>query len=173
MSRKKSTFDTEKLKKIGERIREIRNATGLDQSPFGKTIGISQTSVSDLENGKYPPSRPILLAIENQYSVSPDQILTGKGFPSPFIFHISEPEGEYKSQESQLLKMVSEVLRSEYGLALAANIHAFHSTIQKDREREELKKEIEGLKKEMANLEERLSEINSDLVNHVEDGVER
>jgi transcriptional regulator with XRE-family HTH domain len=80
MSRKKTTFDTEKLKKIGDRIRGIRNATGLNQPPFAKMIGISQSSISDLENGKYPPSMPILLAIQNQYSVSPDQILTGEGF---------------------------------------------------------------------------------------------
>jgi len=80
MSRKKTTIGEKKLKKIGERLIKLRESTGLNQPDFGKSIGISQSSVSDLEIGKYPPSKPTLFAIQNQYSITPEEILTGEGF---------------------------------------------------------------------------------------------
>jgi len=87
MSRKKTTIGKIKLKKIGERIRALWKSTDLNQTEFGKSIGISQSSVSDLVRGLYPPSKPTLLAIHNQYSVKPDAILTGEGFsPSKITY---------------------------------------------------------------------------------------
>ena len=80
ISRKKTTIGKNNLKKIGGRIKSLQFSTGLNQADFGKSIGISQSSVSDLIRGLYPPSNPTLLAIHDQYSVKPEEILTGEGF---------------------------------------------------------------------------------------------
>ena len=80
MSRKKSTIDQLKLKKFGERLKSLRLYLKMSQRNFAKTIGISGNYVSYLENGKSAPSKPVLLAIKDQYLITPEQILTGNGF---------------------------------------------------------------------------------------------
>jgi len=80
MSRKKIHIDKNNLKLIGTRIKSIRESVNLNQDKFGESIGISQGAVSDIETGKIKPTKPILLAIQYRYSVSPKEILTGEGF---------------------------------------------------------------------------------------------
>lgn len=51
----------------------------LNQSQFANFLGISGNFVSNLELGKAPPTKPILLLIEIRWSISTDWILTGEG----------------------------------------------------------------------------------------------
>lgn len=102
MSRKKTTIGKNNLNKIGGRIQSLQNSTGLSQTEFGKSIGISQSSVSDLVRGLYPPSDPVLLAIQNRYSLKPDEILTGKGFSLKKV-HPYLPANDDKKQILSIL----------------------------------------------------------------------
>ena len=81
MSRKKSQHDQKTLKKIGGRIKQLRKSLGIkgmSQREFGKTIGISGNYLSNIETGQVEPKKPVLLAIQFHYSITPEQILTGE-----------------------------------------------------------------------------------------------
>ncbi|MCW3794473.1 helix-turn-helix domain-containing protein [Paenibacillus sp. LS1] len=50
---------------IGERIRSIRKLHKLNQTEFAVIIGVSQGTLSELEQDKYKPSLDIIMAIHN------------------------------------------------------------------------------------------------------------
>ncbi|HLK09061.1 MAG TPA: helix-turn-helix transcriptional regulator [Candidatus Angelobacter sp.] len=41
--------------RFGRRVRQIRNAKGLNQTVFAEKIGTDQATVSRIENGKHEP----------------------------------------------------------------------------------------------------------------------
>ena len=62
-------------KTIGERIKEIRNESKLNQSEFGKSISVSQDTVSLWEKGKSLPNTEYVILICKRYNVSADYLL--------------------------------------------------------------------------------------------------
>ena len=68
------------MKKIGERIKEIRKESGLSQQAFGKALAVSQDTVSLWENGKSLPTAEFLIAIAQTFNVSTDYILSLKDY---------------------------------------------------------------------------------------------
>ena len=62
-------------KTIGERIKEIRNESKLNQSEFGKSISVSQDTVSLWEKGKSLPNTEYVILICRRYGVSADYLL--------------------------------------------------------------------------------------------------
>ena len=62
-------------KKLGERIKEIRKESGLSQQAFGKTLAVSQDTVSLWENGKSLPTAEFLIAMAQTFGISVDYIL--------------------------------------------------------------------------------------------------
>jgi len=116
MSRKKSSVDTNKSKKIGARIRELRKYLGLDQAPFGQFLGLSSNFISDLELGKAPPTMPVLLLIQTRWSISPHQILTGEGFSlenvgkSAPLEDVKESSAPYGDRTGQFLDILHTIL---------------------------------------------------------------
>ncbi|WP_199615062.1 helix-turn-helix domain-containing protein [Paenibacillus alkalitolerans] len=47
---------------LGDRIRVIRKTNQLNQNEFSNLIGISQATLSELEQGKYNPSLETILS---------------------------------------------------------------------------------------------------------------
>lgn len=64
---------------IGERIRLIRKKNELTLVEFGERIGISNQSLSALENGKNNPSNQTILMICREFDVAEDWLRTGNG----------------------------------------------------------------------------------------------
>ena len=62
-------------KTIGERIKEIRNESKLNQSEFGKSISVSQDTISLWEKGKSLPNTEYVILICKRYNVSADYLL--------------------------------------------------------------------------------------------------
>ena len=62
-------------KTIGERIKEIRNENKLNQSEFGKSISVSQDTVSLWEKGKSLPNTEYVILICKRYNVTADYLL--------------------------------------------------------------------------------------------------
>ena len=62
---------------IGARIKEIREREGLSQSEFGKTLGLSGASVSQVEAGTRKPALQTVLEIAGKYCVTTDFLLRG------------------------------------------------------------------------------------------------
>lgn len=64
---------------IGHRIREFRLASGLTLKAFASKIGISQGSMSDIENGKTKPSANTVVSIVQTTGINPSWLLVGEG----------------------------------------------------------------------------------------------
>ena len=60
---------------FGERIRQLREKHGFNQSYIAKYLQVSQVSVSNWERGIKQPSYQVLIDLAALYSVSCDYIL--------------------------------------------------------------------------------------------------
>ena len=68
-------MDEKELKKLlGENIRRIRKSRGLTQDIFSEKIGIEPSSLSNIENRKSLPSTQTIINIQQQFSVTPNEI---------------------------------------------------------------------------------------------------
>lgn len=64
---------------IGARIRDYRQRKGLKVADFAKLIGISQGSLSDIENGKTKPSADTLASIIRNTDIDSKWLMIGEG----------------------------------------------------------------------------------------------
>jgi len=64
---------------IGNRIKLVREHSGLKQNSFARSIGISQSYLSELLNNAKMPSQTILIAISLRYAINLNWLLTGEG----------------------------------------------------------------------------------------------
>ena len=62
---------------IGKRIALLRVHHQLSQTEFGKSIGVSRTSISNIERGDSFPSLELLTQIITQYKTSYESIILG------------------------------------------------------------------------------------------------
>lgn len=60
---------------IAMRIKEIKITAGLTQEFFGKTLNVSQDTISLWENGKSLPSVEDIVVISKTYGITSDYIL--------------------------------------------------------------------------------------------------
>lgn len=86
------------LELIGKFISEQRKAKGLTQEQLGEKIGVTNKTVSRWETGTYLPPADALLAMSELFSVSINEILSGRKLS----------EGEYRqAAEENLAQAVS------------------------------------------------------------------
>ncbi len=64
---------------IGKRIKWLRGA--LTRHDFGSRIGVGKTSIQNYETGDRTPKGDVLQALQKEFSVSIDWLLTGRGEP--------------------------------------------------------------------------------------------
>lgn len=78
-------------KEIGFRIRKIRKVLRLKQKEFAAVLNMSDTYLSDIENGKQKPGFEIPGILAKEYNVNLNYMFFGKGkmFSDP-ILRISE-----------------------------------------------------------------------------------
>ena len=62
-----------------ERIREVRKTHGLTTIEFGEKIGVSNSAISLIENGKNRASNQTILMICREFGVSETWLRTGEG----------------------------------------------------------------------------------------------
>ena len=71
---------------FGEKIRELREDMGLNQTELGKALGITQRKISYIECGKYEPSIQDIAAFCNFFKVSSDYLIgVPRGYNYPKI----------------------------------------------------------------------------------------
>lgn len=68
-------MDKERLKPLGERIRQIRLGKGLTQAQLANQIGKDQQSIQRLETGRANPSYLYLLEISNGLEISISELV--------------------------------------------------------------------------------------------------
>ena len=103
----------------GERIKFIRDKTGLTQAAFGEPLGLSQSNVKDIEIGRKKVSIEIALDIERVYHADFKWVLTGiysqerrggvKAAPDPVTEKINQHlEQMCEDQRRDVLKYAEE-----------------------------------------------------------------
>ncbi len=63
---------------FSDRIKQIREILGVSQSDFAKSLKISQSAMSEFENGARPPSKSFLISLKD-FGISLDWFFTGQG----------------------------------------------------------------------------------------------
>ena len=66
---------------IGNRIKEIRTSLNLNQTDFGKRIGVKQSSVASYESGSRQPVDAVITSICREFSVNELWLRSGDGEP--------------------------------------------------------------------------------------------
>lgn len=97
-------------RKVGERLKWVRDHLGLSGVEFGTRIGLSQSKIADLERGKTKLSLEVMSLLEREYGISRDWLTGGIGEWSKFISIenvIKKIEG-YESVVSRMPVVVEE-----------------------------------------------------------------
>ena len=60
---------------MGSRVKELRVARGMSQEVLGQILGITQQTISKIENGKYDIPTDLLIGLASFFNVTTDYIL--------------------------------------------------------------------------------------------------
>ena len=82
--------------KVGGFLAELRHEHNYTQEQLGKILGVSNKTISRWENGNYLPPVEMLLLLSEHYSISINEILSGKRLS----------ETEYKEEAEENIKTV-------------------------------------------------------------------
>lgn len=91
---------------LGQRINELRIATGWSQVQLAEKLNISKQTVSNWENDNIQPSIEMLVRLSKIFHVSTDyllglddlQTITVDGLPSSFVAHLTQIIEDYKQK---------------------------------------------------------------------------
>ena len=61
------------------RIKDVRKSLGLNQSDFGKAVGLTGAAISRIESGDRNPSEMFIRAICDRFNISRKWLETGEG----------------------------------------------------------------------------------------------
>lgn len=126
---------------VGDRIRKIRDKTGLTQTGFGELVGLEQRTISDYERGVSQPGVGRLYLIAEKFNVNPEWLINGVGEP----YKQSEVDAATKEriEREHIRRLFSElspktqeiildVLREHVGLAHVKNNAAVNGDVSGD-----------------------------------------
>ncbi len=94
-------------KKLGERIRQARQAKNLRQSDLGKLVGLSTQSISAFESGRIPPAREYIEKIA-YHTGRPIHFFTGQKVAEA-LARVEQLQTELK----ELHEILSQVVEGE------------------------------------------------------------
>ena len=72
------------IDEIGDRIKKIRQMVKKNQKIFAEDLGLSQSHISNIENGNDKPSMTLIKLICLKYEISEEWLLSGHGSMSPY-----------------------------------------------------------------------------------------
>lgn len=68
---------------LGDRIKQLRKECSLNQTDFGKRIGVSGAAISMSETGKTTPDEQTIRAICSEFGINRDWLVDGVGDMRP------------------------------------------------------------------------------------------
>ena len=74
------------MKKLGNRLKILREGTGLSQAKFAEVIGSTQSSINRYENGQATPSVELLRRYADYFDVSLDYLLARTDNPQGKLY---------------------------------------------------------------------------------------
>jgi transcriptional regulator with XRE-family HTH domain len=101
-------MDTVELIEFGKRVKEIRRRLNISQKDFASTIGISSSSLSEIESGKTKPGYEFFKNITLEYNVNNQYLHTGKG--DIFLDSDAENSSQKKIDFGENKKIIEEMI---------------------------------------------------------------
>ena len=91
---------------LGQRICELRTASGWSQVDLAKKLGVAKQSVSNWENENIQPSIEMLVRLARLFDVTTDYLLgldsiprlSVEGLPTNVVAHLSQLIEDYKTK---------------------------------------------------------------------------
>ena len=80
---------------MNERFKEVRKTLGLTQSEFGKSLGISNTAISNIEKGENNVSESNIISICREFGVNEEWLRTGVGGEDNMFIKLSAYDKAY------------------------------------------------------------------------------
>ena len=104
---------------ISERLKEIREKTGMNKKEFADYIGLKYTTYNNYETGAREPASDFLILISTKFDVSIDYILGLQTEKEILFIQIENPQEyarieKYRSLDPHGKDMVDTVLDKEY-----------------------------------------------------------
>lgn len=94
--------------RLGERIRQLREANGWSQGFLARKIGVSRPSVTQWESGDTKNLKhKNLIALSKAFSISLEQLLTGKNH-----HHVAEEQAPYNAGLTEEERILLEKYRA-------------------------------------------------------------
>ena len=59
---------------MDNRVRELREKSGLSQSDLGDALGVSRQTINSIERGRYLPSLPLAFSLARFFDTSIEEI---------------------------------------------------------------------------------------------------
>lgn len=96
---------TEKYEAIGKRIKAGRKRIGITQEDLAKHLGLSRTSICNIEVGRQALTIDHLHELTKLFSCSADEIL---GFVKPIVSEIRDENSRLKNQINRIIEICEE-----------------------------------------------------------------
>jgi transcriptional regulator with XRE-family HTH domain len=109
-------------REIADRFCEIRAKTGLSQTEFGQTLGLSHTVIAEIERSSREPSRKVMVVLSQKYNISLDWLLLGVGKAE-----LSDKTG---NDEVMLLKKENSKMEADLRKVEAENKQITHELVE-------------------------------------------
>lgn len=119
MNKSRPNIEPLKLKKIGARLRGLRDELSITLEKMNKLTGISRSYISDFERGKKLPSAKYLFFLIEKFSADINYIFTGQG--EMFIRAKDEQKepydfGKYEEEIEDLLYHITRIPNALYSV---------------------------------------------------------
>ena len=112
---------------LADKIKDIRRKNYLNQTAFANKIGVTQSAVSQWENGLTRPNSEQLLAISVAFRISIDELLEAD--------QQTEPEGKPQTVEARsLAKGIDKMPKSQRKAILDMMIKLYPGSFEKEEE---------------------------------------
>ena len=94
------------MKTINERIRKMRNEYHLSQEYVAKYLGVSRTTITQIESGNRKISADELSLFSKLFGVSADNLLNGKPISQPATFFARSFEGLDEADQAEIMNLI-------------------------------------------------------------------
>ena len=134
---------------IGERIKEVRKALGMNQTDFAARLGSVQNTITGYETGRRVPSNQVIASICREFRVNEDWLRTGAGemfVPTPASIVDELAEEYHLCPEAQAMVEKFIALDEETQLAvfdfMCSVVDEIRGTSRADQLRDELERQL-------------------------------
>lgn len=109
---------------VNSRFKEARKLLGFNQKEFASQLGISQTHVSSIENGKDNPSTALLKLLSVKFGIDEEWVIEGIGSPFPQWDPRDGDKGMLPKYKTMRI-LFERLLRNRSGEDLANTVEAY------------------------------------------------